>query len=198
MVLPCRTCLTEIVSKRIDFAKERRAQGRSLNTAVRNLARLIEPVAQQHGIDLQARLKEASARKSEERRLLAERLQESVVPLFIGDSNGQPDRIGSCVLVRLDSDLFAFTAGHVIRDAASARLFAPSEGRGGKLLPLPPYTAHLSSSGRHNDLDVGVMALPVRQLGPFQKRIFLAGAEIDQNDRPRSISSSAIPHQGRK
>jgi hypothetical protein len=138
------------------------------------------------------------ARKSEERRLLAERLQESVVPLFIGDSNGQPDRIGSCVLVRLDSDLFAFTAGHVIRDAASARLFAPSEGRGGKLLPLPPYTAHLSSSGRHNDLDVGVMALPVRQLGPFQKRIFLAGAEIDQNDRPRSISSSAIPHQGRK
>src|SRR5437879_10785960 len=63
--------LTERVSKRIDFAKERRAQGRSLNTAVRELARLIEPVAQQHGIDLQARLKEASARKSEERRLLA-------------------------------------------------------------------------------------------------------------------------------
>ena len=176
--------LTERVSKRIDFAKERRAQGRSLNTAVRELARLIEPVAQQHGIDLQARLKEASARKSEERRLLAERLQESVVPLFIGDSDGQPDRIGSCVLVRLDSDFFAFTAAHVIRDAASARLFAPSEGRGGKLLPLPPCTAHLSSPGRHNDLDVGVLVLPARQLGPFQKRVFLAGTEIDQNDRP--------------
>jgi hypothetical protein len=73
------------------------------------------------GFDLQARLEEASARKSEERRLLAERLQESVVPLFIGDSDGQPDRIGSCVLVRLDSDLFAFTAAHVIRDA-NARL----------------------------------------------------------------------------
>lgn len=73
---------TARVSKRMDFARERGAQGRSLNTAVRELARLIEPVAQQHGIDLQARLKEASARRSEERRLLAERLQESVVPLF--------------------------------------------------------------------------------------------------------------------
>ena len=176
--------LTERVSKRIDYAKERGAQGRSLNTAVRELARLIEPVAQQHGIDLQARLKEASARRSEERRLLAERLQESVVPLFIGDSDGQPDRIGSCVLVRLDSDFFAFTAAHVIRDAASARLFAPSEGRGGKLLPLPPCAAHLISSGSHNDLDVGVLVLPARQLGPFQQRVFLAGTEIDQNDRP--------------
>ena len=170
------------VSKRIDFAKERRAQGRSLNTAVRKLARLVQPVAQQHAIDLQARLNEASARESEERRLLAERLQESVVPLFIGDSDGQPDRIGSCVLVRLDSALFAFSAAHVIREAASARLFAPSEGRGGKLLPLPPCTAHLSSSGNHNDLDVGVLVLPARQLGPFQQRVFLGGTEIDQND----------------
>jgi hypothetical protein len=172
------------MSKRIDFAKERRAQGRSLNTAVRELARLIEPVAQQHGIDLQARLREVSARKSEDRRLLAERLQESVVPLFICDSDGEPDRIGSCVLVRLDSDLFAFSAAHVVREAASSRLFAPSEGRGGKLLPLPPCTAHLSSSGPHDDLDVGVLVLPAGQLGPFQQRVFLAGTEIDQNDRP--------------
>ena len=124
--------LTERVRKRIDFAKQRRAQGRSLNTAVRELVQLIQPVAQQHGIDLQTRLNETSARKSEERRLLAERLQESVVPLFIGGSDGQPDRIGSCVLVRLDSDFFAFTAAHVVRDAGSALLLAPSEGRGGK------------------------------------------------------------------
>ena len=183
-VPPCRMCLTERMSKPIDFAKERRAQGRSLNTVVRKLAELIQPIAQQHGIDLQARLNEASARESEEHRLLAERLQESVVPLFIGDSDGQPDSIGSCVLVRLDSDLFAFTAAHVIREAASARLFAPSEGRGGKLLPLPSCTAHLSSSGSHNDLDVGVLVLPARQLGPFQQRVFLAGTEIDQADRP--------------
>jgi hypothetical protein len=172
------------VSKRIDFAKDRRAQGRSLTNAVREFAQSMQTVAQQHGVDLQARLNEASARKSEEKRLLAQRLQESVVPLFIGDSEGYPDRIGSCVLVRLDSDLFAFTAAHVIRDAGSARLFAPSEGRGGKLLPLPACTAHLSSPGSHNDLDVGVLVLPGRQLGPFQQRVFLAGAEIDQSDQP--------------
>ena len=184
MVLQCRMRLTERVSKRIDFAKKRRAQGRSLTKAVRKLVQLIQPLAQQQGIDLQARLNEASARKSEERRLLAERLQESVVPLFIGGSDGQLDRIGSCVLVRLDLDLFAFTAAHVILEAASARLFAPSEGRGGKLLPLPPCAAHLISSGSHNDLDVGVLVPPTRQLGPFQQRVFLAGAEVDQNDRP--------------
>jgi hypothetical protein len=171
------------VSKRIDFAKERRAQGRSLTSAVRKLVPLIQRLAQEHGIDLQARLNEASAQRSEERRLLAERLQESVVPLFIVGSDGQPHRIGSCVLVRLGSDLFAFSAAHVIREAASARLFAPSEGKGGKLLPLPPCTAHLNSSGSRNDLDVGVFVLPARQLGPFQQRVFLAGTEIDQNDR---------------
>jgi hypothetical protein len=175
--------LTERVSKRIDFAKERRAQGRSLTNAVRKLIQLIQPLAQQHGIDFQARLNDASARKSEERRLLAERLQESVVPLFVGKRDG-PDRIGSCVLVRLDSDLFAFTAAHVILEAASARFLAPSEGKGGKLLPLPRCAAHLISSGSHNDLDAGVLVLPARQLGPFQQRVFLAGTEIDQNDRP--------------
>jgi len=172
------------MSKRIDFAKERRAEGRSLRTAVHDLAQLIESIAHRGGVDLQARLREASARKSEERRLLAERLQESVVPLFIGDGHGQPGRIGSCVFVRLDSDFFAFTAAHVIRDAGSARLFAPSEAKGGKLLPLPPYTAHLTSSGGRGDLDIGVLALPAHHLGPFRQRGFLAGKEIDQCDRP--------------
>ncbi|MBZ5526195.1 MAG: hypothetical protein LAP21_28590 [Acidobacteriia bacterium] len=168
------------MSKRVDFAKERRAQGRSSSTAVRELVQF----AKQHGIDLQAFLNDASARASEERRLLAERLQESVVPLFISDSDQRPDRIGSCVLARLDSDLFAFTAAHVIREVASARLFAPPEGRGGKLLPLPSCTAYLNSSGCHDDLDVGVLALPARHLGPFQQRVFLTDTEIDQNDQP--------------
>jgi hypothetical protein len=172
------------MSKRTDFAKERRTQGRSLHAAVRELTESIKPLAQQQGVDLDARLNGASAQRSEQQSLLAERLQESVVPLFIGDSKGQPDRIGSCVLVRLGSDFFAFTAAHVIRDAGSAPLLAPSKGRGGKLLPLPACTAHLSPSGRDNDLDVGVLVLPARQLGPFQQHVFLAGTEIDQEDRP--------------
>jgi len=171
------------VSKRINFAKERKVQGRSLITAVREVIRLVQPVAQRHGIDLQARLAETSTRESEKRRQLAERLQESVVPLFVGHRDG-PRRVGSCVLVRLNSDLFAFTAAHVVITAASRRLFAPSEGRGGKLLPLPSCTAHLNSSASHDDLDVGVLVLPARQLGPFHQRIFLAGTDIDENDRP--------------
>lgn len=171
------------MSKRIDFAKQRRDQGRSLSNAVRDLTAMMEPLAHQHGIDLQTILDEASARKEEEKRLLTERLQESVVPLFVY-RNGQPDRIGSCVLVRLDSEFYAFTAAHVIRDAGSATLFAPSEGRGGKLQPLPPCTAHLKSSGGGNDLDVGVLALAARHLGAFQHHVFLAGVEIDQEDQP--------------
>jgi len=47
------------MSKRVDFAKERRSQGRSLSGAVRELVALIQPLANQQGIDLQARLNEA-------------------------------------------------------------------------------------------------------------------------------------------
>jgi len=170
------------MSKRIDFAGRRRAEGRSSSRAAHEIAGLLEPIASENGIDLRAVLRETSAWKSEQRRFLAERLQESVVPLFIHD-RGKPDRIGSCVLVRLDSGLFAFTAAHVIQDASSAPLLAPSEARGGKLLPLPPCTAHLKSSAGNNSLDVGVLVLPARQLGPFNGRVFLAGAEIDQDDQ---------------
>jgi len=144
---------------------------------------MLEPIAHQADIDLQTMLGEASARKEREKQLLTERLQESVVPLF-AYFDGQPDRVGSCVLVRLDSQFYAFTAAHVIRDAGSARLFAPSEGKGGKLQPLPPCTAYLKSSGGDNDLDVGVLALPAHRLGAFQQHVFLAGADIDQDDLP--------------
>jgi hypothetical protein len=171
------------MSKRIDFAKERRDQGRSLSSAVRELTAMMEPLAHQHGIDFQTILDEASARKEEQERLLTERLQESVVPLFIY-REGQPDRIGSCVLVRLDSEFYAFTAAHVIRDAGSATLLAPSEGTGGKLQPLGPCTAHLKFSRGVNDLDVGVLALKSHLLGAFLHHVFLTEAEIDQEDQP--------------
>ena len=123
--------------KRIDFAKQRRDQGRSLTNAVSELKAMMEPIAQQAGINLRAILDEASARKEKDKQLLTERLQESVVPLFIY-RDGQPDRIGSCVLIRLDSGFYAFTAAHVIRDAGSAKFFAPSEGKGGKLRHCHP------------------------------------------------------------
>ena len=97
------------MSKRIDFAKQRRDQGRSLTRAVRELKAIMEPIARQAGLDLRAILSEAAAQKEKENQLLTERLQESVVPLFIY-RDGQPDRIGSCVLVCLDSEFYAFTA----------------------------------------------------------------------------------------
>jgi hypothetical protein len=171
------------MSRRVDFAKQRRDLGRSLSSAVREIKAMVQPIAHQQGINLQVILDGASARKEEEKRLLTERLQESVVPLFVY-RDGQPDRIGSCVLARMDSDFYAFTAAHVIRYAGSSRLFAPSEGKGGKLQPLPQCMAHLNSSESADDLDVGVLALTAGRLGAFQHHVFLTDAEIDQEDQP--------------
>src|SRR5581483_7478475 len=190
--------------KRIGFAKQRRDQGRSLSSAVRDLMVIMEPLAQEQGINLRTVQNQAAARKEKEKQLLTERLQESVIPLFIY-RDGQPDRIGSCVLVHLDSEFYAFTAAHVIRDAGSAKLFAPSEGKGGKLQPLPPCTAHLKASGSNNDLDVGVLALPAGRLGAFQHHVFLAARisikRIYLTIRmifDLSILFSAILHRGHK
>ncbi len=180
------------MSKRTDFWKERRTQGRSLSNAAHELAELMKTVAQQQGVDLQAFLNEAAARKAEERRQLAERLQQSVVPLYIGDDKGRPGVIGSCVLVRLDSVFFAFTAAHVIQDVGSSPLWAPPEGKGEKLSPLPQCVAYLSPSRKDNDLDVGVLVLPAGALGAFAHRVFLTGAEIDQEDQPDDTGPAAF------
>src|SRR5712692_1360718 len=90
--------LDQRMSRRTDFPKERRTQGRALSTSVRQLTELMKTLAEQEGVDLQALLNEAAARKAEERRQLAERLQQSVVPLYIGDDKGRPGVLGSCVL----------------------------------------------------------------------------------------------------
>jgi hypothetical protein len=135
------------MTKRIDFARVRRLQGRSLRSTVQEIADLVQPLAVEQGVDFRTRLAEGRAQRAEEKRLLAERLQESVVPLFIANGRG-PERIGSCVLVRFDSKFFAFTAAHVVRDAGPARLLAPSKGTGGKLLPLPPLYSPPEIVGR--------------------------------------------------
>jgi hypothetical protein len=168
------------MSKPIDFAKRRRAEGRSLRRATRELNEIIARVAPQQGIDLKTMVHTTLEQRSEAKRLLAERLQESVVPLFVSNHSGPPDRIGSCVLVRVDSELYAFTAAHVIQEVGSAILLAPSDPKGGTFLPLPQCTARLKSGG----LDAAVLALPTRQLGPFQRHTFLAGNEIDFEDQP--------------
>ena len=177
--------------KRIDFRKERRIQGRLLTLGTEKLEALAQALAREQNIDLTARLHELSTQRALEQKLLANRLRESVVPLFIGNDRGYPERIGSCVLARLDAEFFAFTAAHVIRASSGAPLFAPSEGCGGKLLPLPPCTAHLSPSDCAEDLDVAVLPLAPDRLGCFQRRVFLSG-EIDQRDQPDEHDRSAF------
>ena len=168
--------------KRRDFARERRLEGRALTKAVRELAALAVPSAAEQGIDLQARLREGAAERERGRQRLAERLQQSVVPLFITDDCPRPRRIGSCVLVRLETEYYAFTAAHVIEEIGSSRVWAPSTAAGGKLLSLPGCTAHLSPAG--SLLDVGVLVLTSDNLGPFQEHVFLGDWDIDQDDRP--------------
>jgi hypothetical protein len=182
------SCLAAVDSdlgmpKTRDFANERRTEGRRVGKRVRELADSLTPLAAQQGIDLQALLAEANTKWTEQRQRLAERLQESVAPLFIGDEQGRPDRIGSCILVRLDSDFFAFTAAHVLRDAEFSELWIPAEGKGGTLSLLPWSRAGTSPPGA-NDLDVGVLVLRATALDAFQQRIFLTGAEIDEEDQP--------------
>jgi hypothetical protein len=174
------------MSKPTDFSKLRRDQGRALRKLVRNL----ESIARECGIDLS--VKQTAKQGSQERKLLAERLQESVVPLFLVERRAHPDRIGSCVLVRLDSKFFAFTAAHVIRGFGSATVLVPSTGKGGKLMPLPRCEAHMLASTKINDLDVAVIPLSADRLGPFRDHVFLEGTDIDQSDEPDQFGLSSF------
>jgi hypothetical protein len=99
-----------------------------------------------HGIDVDEILRASRHNSAERGRRLAERLAHSVLPLFVKDARRRPDRIGSCVLVRVESRPYAFTAGHVLEAAGSSQLFA-SPGPKGKLLPLPSTVAHCAAPG---------------------------------------------------
>jgi len=148
------------------------------------LVDLLVKTLRDRGIDVDEILRTSRRNSVERGRRLAERLAHSVLPLFIQDNRGRPDRIGSCVLVRVGSRPYAFTAGHVLKAAGSSRLFA-SPGPKGKLLPLP-YTAAPCAAGEPGGLecDVGVLPLHDNALGAFAHCAFLTGNEIDENDEP--------------
>ena len=166
----------------MDFAQKRRADGREARASIEEIIALLKPLADQQGVDLQGRLEEAKAQREEDRRQLAERLQRSVLPLFIY-RRGYPGTLGSCVLVRLDSTCYAFTAAHVLRDAGSAPLWFPPRGKGEKFLRLPQSTG-LTLLADCSGLDVGVLILPASTLSAFEHRVFLSGSEIDEGDQP--------------
>jgi hypothetical protein len=165
----------------MNLAQLRKVQARAFSALVDKIVTLTETSADRDGVDVRAALAEAAARGVEERRQLAERLQKSVLPLFIHDGRVCPDALGSCVLVRVDSKCYAFTAGHVLRDAGSARLLAPPKGKGEPLVPLP-LSRGLNVTA--DNLDVGVLALPTSALGAFEHRVFLTGPQLDEADQP--------------
>jgi hypothetical protein len=173
------------MSGRIDFAAKRRTEGRAARKSVDTLIAQLR-LSERQGIDLSARVQEAGARYADQLQNLARRLRESVLPLFV-EGIKAPRRVGSCVLVRLEPNLYAFTAAHVMRgsgslEAGSAPLLAPPGWSGENLLPLP-WTAG-SITPETDPLDAAVLFLPVRTLGPFEQRVFLSGDEIDEEDRP--------------
>jgi len=135
--------------------------------------------------DLQAA---AEADHGERGQKLAECLGQSVLPVFIEDERGRPERLGSCVLARVDSNFYAFTAGHVLQAAGSSRLWASPGGRG-KLTLLPCVIGYHTSQ---TALDVGILPLRRRALGPFEQCVFLAGSELDEDDRPDDRGFSAF------
>jgi hypothetical protein len=140
---------------------------------------LLKAAAHDAGMDVIEIRRLAQARGAENGPILAKRLRQSVIPLFIEREKGRPDRIGSCVLVRLDSDLYAFTAGHVIKDAGNFRLWAVP-GLNGTLTPLPCNT------GFHTQyFDVGILPLRASALGGFAANVFLTGPDqIDEDNCP--------------
>jgi hypothetical protein len=116
-------------------------------------------------------------------------LIESVLPIFGSDENARPVRIGSCVLALVDSNYFAFTAGHVLDSAASTVLSIATQG---ELMPLPSTIAIRSVKGqRGTDLDFGIIPLSASGLGKLAQNIFLCSTDIDELDLPdeRTLSS---------
>jgi hypothetical protein len=142
--------------KRIDFAKQRRDQGRSLTSAVREIKAIMEPIANPPSIFEQSWVKR---QHKKEREAAINQTPARIRCAFVYLSGWAARQSWLLRPRALGFGFYAFTAAHVIRDSGSAKLFAPSGRRGGKLQPLPPYTAHLRSSRGNNDVDAGVLAL---------------------------------------
>lgn len=130
-------------------------------------------------MEIEAFLRESSVARAKRQHDLAESLTRAVLPVFIHDDTGRPSHLGSCVLVRLDGRHYAFTAGHVIRDARRARLWAAAGNA--KLEPLPYVTLFSSQAadGEVGDIDIGIVPLQSVSLGPFAQCQFLEDIDAE-------------------
>lgn len=146
------------------------------------IAELLAKTLRDLGVDVDEIRRKANDESAERGRRLAERLAYSVLPLFT-TCGGTPDRIGSCVLARIQSKPYALTAAHVLKEARSSRLFA-APGPKGKLSPLPELPRSGGLGFTNGRLDVGILPLDDTRLGPFGQCVFLTGDdEIEDNDR---------------
>lgn len=107
---------------------------------------------------------ESQSRSEERSTRLAHRLIRSVLPLFVVDERDHLERIGTCVMVRVDSQLFLLTAGHVLTEAGTKQLWAIS-GPKGRTIGLPSGIS-VSHDG-DTEIDVGVIPLPENALLSF-------------------------------
>jgi len=130
-------------------------------------------------VDIDALLGESSAARAKQQHDLAESLSQSVLPLFVYSETGRPVHFGSCVLVRVNGHHYAFTAGHVIKHAGSAHLWAAAANT--KLEPLPYITQFASQAedGELGDIDIGILPLKSGSLGPFAACRFLEDLDAE-------------------
>ena len=162
-------------------------------------------------MDIEALLRESSTARGKRQHDLAESLTRTVLPVFIHDEMVRPSHLGSCVLVRLDGRHYAFTAGHVIRNARRAHLWAAAGNA--KLEPLPYVTLFSSQAadGEVGDIDIGIVPLQAGSLGPFAQCRFLEDIDAEGTTQhnwvdnfyfamgyPASHKQSEINHRRKK
>ncbi len=171
-----------------------------------------EPPIYTESVDLGAILKNSAAVTAKRKKDLAERLTQTVLPLFLQDEKERPWPFASCVLARVEGHFYAFTAGHVLESVGSLSLWAPA--RTGKLELLPCSTGFITRSKNPlEDLDIGLIPLHAASLGPFDGYAFLDETEIDKEGNatyaflrnfymvmgyPASPGQSKVNHPARK
>jgi hypothetical protein len=130
-------------------------------------------------VDLAAILQNAAAATAKRGYDLAERLKQTVLPLYLQDERERPWPFGSCVLVRVEGRFYAFTAGHVLQKVGALSLWAPA--LNGKLEVLPCTRGFVRRNKNPlKDLDMGLIPLHASCLGPFDGYCFLDETEIDE------------------
>jgi hypothetical protein len=134
-------------------------------------------------VDLAARLQEAAAETAKRKCELAERLKQTVLPLYLQDERERPWPFATCVLARVEGRFYAFTAAHVLEKVVGAlTLWAPALNNKLELVPCSAGFLRRNENPR-KDLDMGLIPLHASSLGPFAGYTFLEEAEIDEAEK---------------